>query len=732
MNTNTPQSTGEAWDTLAEKVGSLVEALIDEKRLPGMTVAVTKDGRLLLSKGYGSALVDGARTLPMKPCFRSETGSVAKVVVTAPSGFQLMKSKNIDPKSTKLYGPKGFFGGMFDADIDVGVHTGIEKNKPDAAKWKGWYNQITIQHLLDHKAGFTESGSTEGAAEMFRLSAEELTYTHVHRHFLRTRDLLHEPGTASEYSNHGFGLWTLLIEKMSGTSYPDYVRDTYLKPMELHHAVRPRRAHPDSCDAHNHGSINVDGKPEVAPFRDSDLGLAAGGFTCSAQSLLSLTASLANTHTTAALDSMGWGMSSGKLNHSGGAGGGAAYVAMFTESSTNVALHGVHVAVATNIGFPGYDLSLLSVASVGGLVSSGRGLVIVALVGTNLHIRIFETNGKRVVDKTETELVSGTTLTTLKTALKQGLKPIPDDLKDKAEVIKDAMSIAGYTTPSLSALAGRIALAVPDSGVPAAFDLWQQGKSACSCEYARHGVPATEYKQVFDEAVQSGYRLEWIDGYADDGKAKFNVVFRTDEEGIDWTHHGSMTGTTYQDKFDKYRGEGFSLVHIASYVVGDDVLYAAIWRRSSGAFTAYHGRTAEEHQGSFDSLKSDGWRPKVISVASVGGTLRYTALYTKQAIGGFEARSFLTPDEYQTKFDENKAGGRHLHYLKSYLHGGKVYYSAIWAEKPEVSGLTARHGLTAEQFVTNWEDALSAGFRTRAITGCEEGGKVRYAVYWTK
>ena len=46
---------------------------------------------------------------------------MTKAVVTGPSGFQLMKSKNIDPKSQRLYGPKGLFGGIFDADIDIGI-----------------------------------------------------------------------------------------------------------------------------------------------------------------------------------------------------------------------------------------------------------------------------------------------------------------------------------------------------------------------------------------------------------------------------------------------------------------------------------------------------------------------------------------------------------------------------------------------------------------------------------
>ena len=122
------------------------------------------------------------------------------------------------------------------------------------------------------------------------------------------------------------------------------------------------------------------------------------------------------------------------------------------------------------------------------------------------------------------------------------------------QIIADATSMAGYANGSLGSSCGQVALAVPASNVPATFDIWKQGKSGCSCEYARRGVPANEYQQVFDEAAESGYRLEWIDGYADDGKAHFNVIFRTNEQGIAWASHHNMTGTTYQQHFDKYRG----------------------------------------------------------------------------------------------------------------------------------------------------------------------------------
>jgi CubicO group peptidase (beta-lactamase class C family) len=641
---NTLQSTGEAWPALEEKVDSFVEALIAKNSLPGMTVAVTKEGRLLLSKGYGYAFVDGTRKLPMKPCHRSRIGSVTKAVVTGPSGFQLMKSKKIAPKSTKLYGPKGFFGGIFDADIDIG----IKAYAPESAKWKEWYEKITIQNLLDHRAGFIGSGNVPDAAKMFGVLEDEVTYEQLHRHFLRTRKLRYEPGTnppddLDPYSNHGFGLWTILIPKMSGKSYLDYVREDYLKPMKLHNAVRPERANPDSCDAWNH-KYNADKEPEVFSFVEHGLGLAAGGFRASAQALARLMVELVDKkYTTEEFDSMGWFKTSkGKLWHNGELPGGTSFVEMFPKdyiSSTNADLSEIHVAVVTNIG---------------------------------------------------------------------------------------------TSTDDLSSLADKIALAVPVANVPATFDIWKNGKSDCSCEYVRHGVPANQYQQVVDEAVESGYRLEWIDGYTDDGKVHFNVIFRTNDPAIAWASHHNMTGTTYQQYFDKYREQGFSLEHVDSYGVGNEVRYAAIWTKSNDAFTAYHAKTSAEHQEAFDSLTSKGWTPKVISVASVQGKLFYTALYIKEAIGNFEVRSFLTPSEYQTKSEQNTANNRHLHYLNSYVHEGKPRFTAIWAEKPKVSGFKANHGLTGDKFQSSWEDALSAGFSTQALTGYEDAGNVRFAAYWIK
>jgi len=64
-------------------------------------------------------------------------------------------------------------------------------------------------------------------------------------------------------------------------------------------------------------------------------------------------------------------------------------------------------------------------------------------------------------------------------------------------------------------------------------------------------------------------------------------------------------------------------------------------------------------------------------VASVKGTRYYTALYEKTNIGSYQAKSSLTPAQYQKLFDENKKKGRQIAYLNGYSHKGKPYLSAI-------------------------------------------------------
>lgn len=624
-------SAGVAWPALEKRVDPLVQEIILAKGLPGMTVAITRSGKLALSKGYGYARRDKTAKTKMSETTRSKIGSTSKACITGPAAIKVLAKKGIDPATTRLYGPSGVFGGRYDEDIAKGVAF----LPPPQIDQRRWYWGITIQDLFDHTAGFAESADIAGAAELFEIGDDKVTYHELHRHFLLTKRLIDVPGNY-HYSNFGFGLFTLIIEKLSRKPYPDYVRDDYLKPLKLENRVRPERKHADSCDAWQHDR-KTDGSLSLMSFGDSGPALAQGGFMASADDLARLMAHLADTYTNAEIDSMGWRRNDrGKLEHGGRLPGGTSYVAMFPDEYTSKS---------------GVDLSEISVA-----------------VATNI------------------------------------------------------------STSDLDDLVNQLALVVPPSAVPSNFNAWDRPPKP-TCEYVRHGVAASSYQQIYDDAKAAGYRLEWIDGYWDGSTVRFNVIFRAGSSLAHGPTHHNMTAAEYQHRYDEYKSKGFALVHVDSYAVGNDIRYAAIWSKSATRVRAYHNQTQAQHQGKIDAWTAEGWRPKVISVASTGSERRYTALYTKASIGSYEADSTMTSAQYDAKYEDNKRKGRHLIYLNSYMHAGRPMFTAIWAEKPAVSGRRATHELTADGFAAARQGALDAGLRTRAVSAYGNTGE-RFAAYW--
>lgn len=251
-------------------------------------------------------------------------------------------------------------------------------------------------------------------------------------------------------------------------------------------------------------------------------------------------------------------------------------------------------------------------------------------------------------------------------------------------------------------------------------------------EVARFGIADANYQTEFDRIRSSGYRPVWIDAYDVNGKIFFNVIFRPDD-GTLWAARHGMTSNEYQVEFNDRKEKGFRLAHIESYLSdGSSIRYASIFIKSSGPATnAYHGRTAEQHQTLFNDLTQQGWRPVNITAVSIAGVRTYAALYEKRDVGSFISKSFLTPTEYQTEYDDNNNAGRKLVYLNAYSHLGGPRIIAIWYEKAP-SPVVARHGMSRAQCQVEYNNQLANGFLTRALTGYEENNSHRLAAYWTK
>lgn len=250
-------------------------------------------------------------------------------------------------------------------------------------------------------------------------------------------------------------------------------------------------------------------------------------------------------------------------------------------------------------------------------------------------------------------------------------------------------------------------------------------------EYARHGIPARDYQCVVEQAALAGYALEWIDGFSVGGDVRYNAIFRP-AGNTAWRAFHGLSGAQYQQRFDEFSGQGFRPTQVESYKSGDDVRYAVIFRKNGGPDArAYHGLSANDHQQRFDQWTAAGFRPRNISVIAVNGQPRYTALYEKTDYGSWSAKSQLSADAYQQAATENDAKGMKLVYLNAYGLDGKTWFSAIWSSKSG-GAIKARHGLSAQQYQSEWNSAGRAGYLTRAVTGYASGDEARYAAVWRK
>ena len=183
--------------------------------IPGASLAITKDGRLVLAKGYGWANIEANE--PANPLTVFPLASVSKVFTTL-AIFKLIEAGKLtlDDKP-------------FEMVRDLAPPPGETVN-PQLLK-------ITVRQLLNHSGGWNRNTSGDpinwSRQVAIRLQVPQpITDVQLIRYML-SQPLDFEPGTDNEYSNFGFILLGHLVSKLSGQPYEQYVRRTILEPLGM-------------------------------------------------------------------------------------------------------------------------------------------------------------------------------------------------------------------------------------------------------------------------------------------------------------------------------------------------------------------------------------------------------------------------------------------------------------------------------------------------------------------
>jgi CubicO group peptidase (beta-lactamase class C family) len=319
---------------------ALIDSVMRARNIPGLSIAVSVDGVVVWSEGFGYASLEQRTRVQTTTKFR--IGSISKPVTAAALGL-LYEQGLVD----------------LDAPIQQYVPSFPEKDK----------GVVTTRLLAGHLAGIRHYNGSE-----FLSSRRYATVTEGLAIF-QDDTLQTPPGEQYSYSSYGWNLISAVIEGVSGQGFLTYMTENVFRPLGMTHSVAD---HTDSIILGRTGFYERanDGALINAPYVDNSYKWAGGGFLSTPEDLLLF----ANAHllgdflasetlevwwtsqrNTAGEEvgyGIGWSVAemggNRVISHGGGSVGGSCWLGIVPEA-------GVVLAITTNTSNGGFQPTLGSI-----------------------------------------------------------------------------------------------------------------------------------------------------------------------------------------------------------------------------------------------------------------------------------------------------------------------------------------------------------------------------------
>ena len=179
-----------------DKVDDFVQASIKQQKIPGLALAVMRDGKIVKAQGYGLASVE--LNVPVTPETIFQSGSMGKQFTA--TGIMMLVEE-----------------GKLGLDDKIAKYLG---EAPET--WKA----ITIRHLLTHTSGIKDYTGTDFDARG-DFTEEQLLKK------IESFPPDFAPGEKWSYSNSGYLLLGLVIHKVTGKFYGDFLQERIFGPLGM-------------------------------------------------------------------------------------------------------------------------------------------------------------------------------------------------------------------------------------------------------------------------------------------------------------------------------------------------------------------------------------------------------------------------------------------------------------------------------------------------------------------
>jgi CubicO group peptidase (beta-lactamase class C family) len=197
----------------AERV---INSFLHRWSIAGASIAVSKDGKLIFAKGFG--IVDTISRKETEPYNQFRIASISKLV-TAIAVMRLKEEGKLN-LDDKVFGPDGILNDPYFAE----------------PKDKRVYD-ITVAHLLAHEAGWSQRYGDQMFMPIViaeKMNVRPPVDTRTILRFALDKRLQYTPGLGRAYSNLGYSVLGLIVEKVSGMPYEKFCKQEILEPLGIY------------------------------------------------------------------------------------------------------------------------------------------------------------------------------------------------------------------------------------------------------------------------------------------------------------------------------------------------------------------------------------------------------------------------------------------------------------------------------------------------------------------
>ncbi|HUN61494.1 MAG TPA: serine hydrolase domain-containing protein [Candidatus Sulfotelmatobacter sp.] len=185
------------------QVDAAVESQRVAQKIPGVAVAICRDGKVLKASGYGLANVE--LNVPVTPETIFQTGSVGKQFTSMAVMMLVEQGK-------------------------IALDERITKYLPESpSRWK----KVTVRQLLTHTSGIADYGGEEDTMGKGVINfRKDYTEEELIQAFAKM-PVDFPPGKKWSYSNTGYVLLGVIIHRATGEFYGEYLQQQIFKPLGM-------------------------------------------------------------------------------------------------------------------------------------------------------------------------------------------------------------------------------------------------------------------------------------------------------------------------------------------------------------------------------------------------------------------------------------------------------------------------------------------------------------------